>query len=156
MAIDEQRQRQQQQHLQTIGAGAPRQQQGGGGGGHASDSDESYASAELVTRMRATAASAADLFAAAEALLQRPAPPKTAETPCGDAADDGSWPAGLAATPQQRLDPLFGAAAQPGGGAAAADDGGGASAAEFRHQLAATPSPTSSKENEGACWPLLF
>jgi hypothetical protein len=153
MDIDEQR----QQHLQTVRAGAQQQQQQGSiGGGHASDSDESYASAELVTRMRATAASAADLFAAAEVLLQQPAPPRPAETPRGDPADDGSWPAGLAATPQQRLDQLFGAAAQTGGAIAAADDAGGGSAAEFRRQLAATPSPTSSKENEGACLPLLY
>lgn len=163
MEIDAQQPPESQHHrLVTTGGGWPQQRQqpalqqrSGSGGGQASDSEDSYASAELVSRMRATAASAADLFAAAEAVLRRPAPPAPGDSPQPEG--DGSWPAGLAATPDQRRDSMFGAVAAPAfatllGAAAAAGgdcDGAGAAAAAFRLELAATPSPTSSKENEG-------
>lgn len=155
-------QQQQQQAASAVGGGSVG---GGGGAGGArqasSDSEDSYASAELVSRMRATAARTADLFAAAEAVLRQPAPPQPAETPQPDpSAGDGSWPAGLAATPDRRLDLLFGAVAMPAASqqwqpGSAAGAGGGAdfaldTAEGFRMRLPATPSPTSSKENEGA------
>ena len=116
---------------------------GSGGGGVArdggSDSEDSYASAQLVQRMRAARAKAAPLFEAAEAVLRQPAPPPTPGA--SQPQDDGSWPVG-SGTPEAT--PGYTGSAAAGGDACGGVSGGNG----FRLELIAMPSPTSSKENE--------
>ena len=105
-----------------------------------SGSSESYQSSELVQRLRDMAGRAAPLFAAAEAILQRAPAPASPDVQSPDGAEAAAGDAVYWRTPE--------AAGTASEYAAAKHADGGNDA--MRLQLLATPSPTSSKENEGS------